>query len=108
MQLCTQLLGVKISTQNNSIYSELGKLNYQTQRYLIIIKYWPKILNSEEHKLIRKVCHVLLLYDIENNDRIINGTSVVKRLLNHMGFAEVRMQQTVGYHNIFLLVFKPR
>ena len=107
MQFCKRLLGVKISTQNNFIYGELGRLNYQTQRYLIIIKYWLKIVNSEEHKLIRKVYNVLL-HDIERNDRIINWVSLVKRLLNHMGFAEVWMQQNVGNHHMFLLVFKQR
>ena len=107
MQFCKRLLGVKISTQNNFIYGELGRLNYQTQRYLIIIKYWLKIVNSEEHKLIRKVYNVLL-HDIENNDRIINRVSLVKRLLNHMGFAEVWMQQNVGNLHMFLFVFKQR
>ena len=107
MQFCKRLLGVKISTQNNFIYGELGRFNYQTQRYLIIMKYWLKIVNSEEHKLIRKVYNVLL-HDIESNDRIINWVSLVKWLLNHMGFAEVWMQQNVGNHHMFLLVFKQR
>ena len=39
MQFCKRLLGVKKSTQNNFIYGELGRLNYQSQRYLMILNF---------------------------------------------------------------------
>ena len=52
MQFCKRLLGVKKSTQNNFVYEELGRLNYQSQRYLMIIKFWLKVVNLEPHKFV--------------------------------------------------------
>ena len=39
LQFCTKILGVKQSTQNDLIYGELEILDYQSRRYLAIIKY---------------------------------------------------------------------
>ena len=39
LQFCKRLLGVKISTQNNCIYGELGRTSCQIQRYLIIVRF---------------------------------------------------------------------
>ena len=50
LQFCKKLLGVKQSTQNNFIYGELGRIDYQSRRYLAIIKYWFKVICSEENR----------------------------------------------------------
>ena len=68
MQFCKRLLGVKKSTQNNFIYGELGRLNYQSQRYLMIIKFWLKVVNLEPHKFVR-LMYDTMLRDIEINER---------------------------------------
>ena len=71
LQCCNKLLGVKKkSTQNNFIYGELGRTNYQTKRHFIIIKYWLKIINSAERKYIAYIYNTMLA-DIEENDRKI-------------------------------------
>ena len=72
------------------------------QVFVFIRNHHLKSVNSEEHKLIRKV-YDELFREIENNTRISNWVSLVKRILNHMGFAELWMQQNVGNHNIFYL-----
>ena len=46
--ICKKLLGVKRSTQNDFIYSELGRVPLQNKIFLSIMNYWFKILESEE------------------------------------------------------------
>lgn len=107
LQFCKRLLGVKSSTQNNFIYGELGRLDYQTQRYFIIIKYWLKVVNSEGHKFVN-IIYNTMLQNINNNNRIVNWVSLVRQLLFKMGFGEVWMQQNVGNRKVFLFLFKQR
>ena len=47
-----KLLDVKQSTQNDFVYGELRRLNYQVQRYISIVRYWLKIIKLEENKLL--------------------------------------------------------
>ena len=62
MQFCKQILGVKKATQNDFVYGELGRTNYITRRYFIIIKFWLKLLIRPENK------YISIVYDIMVND----------------------------------------
>ena len=42
LQFCKKILGVKQSTQNDFVYGELGRIDFQARRYITIIKYWFK------------------------------------------------------------------
>ena len=42
LQFCKKILGVKQTTQNDFIYGELGRIDFQSQRYINIIKYLVK------------------------------------------------------------------
>ena len=55
LQFCKHLLGVKQSTQNNFVYGDFGRTNYQTHRYSNIVKYWLKIIFKPDNKLVTKV-----------------------------------------------------
>ena len=44
---CKKVLGVKQSTQNDFVYGDLGRINFQSRRYLIILKFWFKVVSSE-------------------------------------------------------------
>ena len=57
MQFCKikKILGVKTTTQNDFVYGELGRVNYVTKRYYIIIKYWFKVLCTSENKFVKTV-----------------------------------------------------
>ena len=44
LQFCKHLLGIKIQTQNNFIFRELGRLPVRNNRLFNIIRYWFKIL----------------------------------------------------------------
>ena len=62
MQFCKQILGVKKATQNDFVYWELGRTNYITRRYFIIIKFWLKLLIRPENK------YISIVYDMMVND----------------------------------------
>ena len=77
LQFCKRLLGVKISTQNNFIYGELGRTSCQIQRYLIIVRFWLKIVNTSANKYIRAIYH-MILRDLEvSNQMDISGKAFV-------------------------------
>ena len=61
MQFCKRMLGVKANTQNDFIYGELGRVNFQAQRFYIMIKYWTKLLitNDDNNKFNKKI-YILL------------------------------------------------
>ena len=89
------MLGVKKTTQNDFIYGELGRPNYLTNRYLIIIKYWFKILQSPANKYI-KLVYNLMVQDLETLPNKVNWASLLRHLLRSLGFNEVWLNQGVG------------
>ena len=46
-----EILGVKLQTQNNFVYGELGRMPLKQQRIIPILKYWLKIIKSDEVKV---------------------------------------------------------
>ena len=107
LQYCKKLLGVKKTTQNDFVYGEFGRTDYKTKRYLLIIKYWFKILNSHETKYI-KLVYKLMLSDIEAHPNVTNWASLVRDILLSLGFYEVWLQQGVGNSSKFISLFKQR
>ena len=107
LQFCKQLLGVKKSTQNDFVYGELGRTTLITKRYLIIVKYWFKILMSPDNKYINLV-YRMMLNDLELRQNIVNRASLVKHLLLSLGFYEVWLAQGVGNYDAFITIFKQR
>ena len=107
LQFCKRLLGVKKTTQNDFIYGELGRTTCITKQYLLIIKYWFKILHCGSTKYI-KLAYQIMLRDLERNPAIKNWASLLRNLLFTMGFNEVWLQQGVGNYNNFISVFNQR
>jgi hypothetical protein len=107
MQFCKRLLGVKKNTQNDFIYGELGRMPLQNMRYYNIIKFWIKLLTTDENKYIKKV-YLMLKQDIIENPNRINWCSLLKDLLCTLGFYEVWLFQTVGDSELFLYNVKQR
>ena len=107
LQFCKRLLGVKQTTQNDFIYGELGRVDFQSRRYVSIIKYWLKVVNSDNRKLIKRIYNVML------EDAVIqpnkqNWAMSVKTLLSSLGFMDVWLAQGVGSVAGFINVFKIR
>ena len=107
LQFCKKNLGVKQSTQNDFVYGELGRMNYQSRRYIIIIKYWLKVISSEESKYIKQIYNSML-NDLNLQPLKQNWASSVKNLLSRVGFLHVWEAQGVGNENAFLNIFKQR
>ena len=107
LQFGKRLLGVKQCSQNDFIYGELGRTSFQTKRYLMIIKYWLKIVLCPENRLI-KIIYNMMLNDMESMPHKENWAKLVKQLLGCLGFNEVWVAQTVGDVNIFLSLVKQR
>ena len=81
MMFCKQLLGVKTSTQNDFIYGEFERTDYYTRRLYIIIKYWFKIIHSNNRKNVN-IVYDLMLNDIVERPHIHNWEALVKTRLN--------------------------
>ena len=96
------------TTQNDFIYGELGRIDYQTRtRYLCIIKWWLKIVTVEENKYIKHVYKVLLT-DNDTQPLKPNRTSSVKNFLSRAGCMDAWLFQGVGSIELFLNIFKVR
>ncbi|MCG8045176.1 MAG: reverse transcriptase family protein [Candidatus Thiodiazotropha taylori] len=107
LQFFKRLLGVKQSTQNDFIYGELGRTDFQTKRYTIIIKYWLKVIECDPRKLVKKV-YDIMLSDLETSPNKLNWAASVKHLLSSLGFLDVWLAQGVGDTEFFLITFKRR
>ena len=79
----------------------------RTNRLLIIIKYWFKVISSANTKFIKCVYN-MMLNDAEDHPTKINWAILVRNLLSELGSYEVCVQQGVGKYNLFLSLLKQR
>ena len=79
------------------VYGELGRFPLYITRYGRIIKFWLKVVNSDNNKLI-KVTY----------NRQSNWAMNVKNLLFTTGFGDVWLAQGVANERVFLKQFKLR
>ena len=64
-RFCKSLLAVKKSTNLAAIYSKLGRKPLLSFRKIRILKYWSKIIHTEND---------IMLLNYTNNDNTYNGT----------------------------------
>ena len=107
LQFCKKILGVKKNTQNDFIYGELGRTSFITRRYLIIIKYWLKILKMSDFKYV-KIVYKMMVTDFKLAPNKINWAFLLKHLLASLGFYHVWLHQEVGNDKNFLDVVNQR
>ena len=101
------MLKVRKNTSSLMIYNELGRLPLFIQRKVRIIKFWLKLLESEN--CILKSIYQDMLERIETNSCTrYNWLLNVKYLLFSVGFGEVWYCQNITNKNIFLKIFKQR
>ena len=89
LDFCKKLLGVKRTTCNIMIYSELGLVPLNAVRKLYMLKYWGKLLVT--NNCILKDCYLTLLE--KHNDGKINWVSEIHKLLTELGFTEIWNKQ---------------
>ena len=101
------VLGVKQSTPNCFVYGELGLYPLIIERKVRILKYWFKILKSEENSFLRKVYNDLLLLS-EISPEKVTWVTLFKQMLFENGFGFIWLEQNVDDENIFLRIFEQR
>ena len=47
LKFCKLVLGVKQSTCTTAVYAELERYQFYLNRHVMLVKYWFKLLNSE-------------------------------------------------------------
>jgi hypothetical protein len=101
------ILGVKVQTQNNFIYGELGRMPLKQHRIVQVLKYWIKIIRSDDIKLTKQTYN-LMLDDIGRNQRTTNWATSVRTILGNLGLNYAWIFQEVGNENIFITEVKRR
>ena len=107
LQFCKIILGVKQMTQNDFIYGKLDRTDCKLRRFIVMIKYWLKVISSDESKYIKHI-YKMMLNDIEAQPLKHHLALSLKRLLSNLGFMEVWLSQGVGNEQRFLEIFKTR
>ena len=101
------ILGVKKSTPNCFVYGELGVFPLIIERKVRILKYWLKILKSDETSYLKKM-YLDMLVTNENNPEQISWVYNLKQLLFELGFGYVWINQGVKRETSFLNQIKKR
>jgi len=107
LKFCKQLLGVKLQTQNNFIYSELGRFPLKCSIVTNIIRYWFKILKCPETKLV-KITYKMMLIELEANPNKPSWVKSLKECLEQLGFFHVWLNQGVENEDLFMSSLKQR
>ncbi len=98
------LLGVKASTSNAGIYGEQARFTLYIQRYVRLVNYWGKLLDTDN-------CILYAIYKSSVNDATNgkkNWVSRFKDLLYTFGFGESWENQQNINHSEFVCMFKQR
>ena len=94
LDYCKRLLRVKKATPNVMVYTELGRLPLQISRKIKIIKYWLKLLETDNC-----ILQSIYSYMLEKCKSTTCNRSIwlvkVKHILLTLGFADVWFYQSV-------------
>ena len=96
-----QSLGVKSSTNTCMVFAETGRYPLSVAIKKSIIKYWLKVIQSEDKKLIN------IIY-IKMKQSNCSWVSYVKEILYNTGFAEIWENQEVVNGARFVQLFEQR
>ena len=94
LQFFKHLLGVKIQTQNNFAYGELGRVPLINHRLVSVIRYWFKVIQCGDAQYIKRTYN-MMLNDLQNFPAKSSWAKSVKSLLDNMGFGHDLIEQ--GY-----------
>lgn len=106
-QYCKRILQVKRCSQNDFVYGVLGRFDLAYNRYIRIVKYWLKILTSDDLKYC-KIVYEVLKTDADLLPNKVSWVTLLQHLLSSLGFYEVWVAQGVGDANVFVRIFKQR
>jgi hypothetical protein len=104
LKFCKRILNVNIRTSNAAVYGELARYPLYIGRYVKIIKYWFRLLETDN--IILKEVYNLCLSDCNNGKS--NWLTKVKNLLYQYGFNYVWDDPTIVNSKSFIPLFKQR
>ena len=107
IDFCKQLLSVKKATQNASVYCELGRFPLKYHRLYRILKYWVKLLNTD-NRILKSAYANLLDLNISQPASKDNWAGFVKNNLQRLGFDDIWASQNVVNVKHFLARIKQR
>lgn len=94
-KFCRWTLNVKKSTNLSGLYGELGRSPLNINRKIIMIRYWIKLLRSDDN-FIPKNIYLMLKMDADNN-KTYNGANwayQIKCILDSIGLSNIWFQQS--------------
>jgi len=100
---CKTLLGVGHSTSNAAVYGELSRVPLYINRYVQVIKYWFKVISSE-NIIVKSVYDNSILNNVSGDSWLFK----VKLLLESYGFSDVWLHPVHVYVPTFISSFKQR
>ena len=104
LKFCKNLLKVKQSTCSLAVYSELGRFPLFVNRYTRVIKYWAKVIQTDNFIIQRLYTEMLKQCLCGQQNWLIN----VKFLLDSYGFSHVFSNPHSINLETFHIIFKER
>ena len=105
LKFSKQILGVRSNSSNAAIYGELGRFPLYIQRYILILKYWLKLLHTDNVILKRIYQNSLERCKLGSKN---NWANKVKTLLDTFGFSDYWLYQNNIDETRFISIFKTR
>ena len=105
---CKYIINVKQTTNNNALYSELGRYPLVIERRIRIVKYWFNVMRKSENNCIVNSVYNEMKSSIENDANSLFWLTKLKQLLEQNGFADVWMYPGSVNVKAFIPVFKTR
>ena len=93
-KFCRWVLGVKKSTNLTGLYGKLGRVPLIIKRKINILKYWVKLLNTDENATHGKI-DTMLKQDTDDNNSYngANWASNFKSILDNLGLSYMWVRQ---------------
>ena len=102
-----KVLCVKTSTNLDGLYGEIGRFPMIIQRKILMLKYWIKIIKTQNSSLIKRTYN-LLRNDADNNIHYnkLNWAYQIKQILQEIGMLNIWYNQ--DNHTIKINIIKQR
>ena len=101
------LLCVKSSTPNCFVYGELGVYPLILERKYRIVKFWLKIIRSNDERFLKKMyMDMILIYNV--HPQRVSWVKLLRNMLFQYGFGYVWLNQNVFCETSFLKEFRQR
>jgi hypothetical protein len=104
LKFCKKILNVKVNSCNVAVYGELARYPLYISRYVKILRFWFKMLETDN--IILKNVYSIALEDCNNGKT--NWLSNLKLLLCNHGFSDIWDFPDSVNSKIFLPIFKQR